>query len=118
MASDTRFLYAVELDVTNEARAQGFRVPKGSYWVIHTEEDDQGVAQLCVYNDPKVAKEAAKGRDHSARVVKFIRDAEFQKLKAENEQLRARLSATVQWPSAEEWDALNEAPRKRQRSKR
>ncbi len=70
----TKHLYAVELDITNEAISQGYRIPKEGYWVIHSEEQEDGAYTLCVYDTRKEAREAAKGRDHESRVVRFTRD--------------------------------------------
>jgi hypothetical protein len=68
--NNTKFLYAVELDITNEAIAQGKRLDKNhEYWVVHCEADNA----LCVYETAKEARESAKGRDHKSRVVKFVR---------------------------------------------
>lgn len=62
-----RAIYAVELDVSYEAAK-----PDNSYWLIHREEDNDGVDQLCVYITKKEALRESKGRDHKSRVVKFV----------------------------------------------
>ena len=62
MSNKTKVLYAVELDVGVEAGQQ-------DYWVIHSED-----YSLCVYATKKEAKEAARGRDHKAQIVRFVRD--------------------------------------------
>jgi hypothetical protein len=68
----TEYLYAVELDVSKEARVQGFRVPKGGRWVIHDESED-GIPGLCVYEDKDEAREALLDREHPARLATFKR---------------------------------------------
>ena len=75
MTSSTKTLYGVELDITTEARAQGFSVPKGGYWVLRSDPDS---GLLHVYDRKKDAVEVTKGCDHmvfpvKARVVKFVR---------------------------------------------
>ena len=60
-----KVLYAVELDISYEAG-------RPDYWVIH-DEGEGGVSQLCVYETKREAREAAKGRDHRARIVRFVR---------------------------------------------
>jgi hypothetical protein len=68
-------LYAVELNITEEARVQGRLLKKDQeYWVIHSEADNDGSYHLCVYDTAGEAREEARGRDHEARVVKFIRE--------------------------------------------
>jgi hypothetical protein len=70
-----KVLYAVELNITDEARAQGRRLKKDQeYWVIHSEADNDDRYHLCVYETDKEARDEAKGRDHEARIVKFIRE--------------------------------------------
>lgn len=61
----TKELWAVELDISQEAG-------RPDYWVIH-DEGENGYPRLCVYESKREAKEAAKGRDHRARVVRFVR---------------------------------------------
>jgi hypothetical protein len=63
---NTKTLWAVELNISYEAG-------KPDYWVIYSEADDLGLYSLCVYETKKEAVEAAKGRDHASRVVKFTR---------------------------------------------
>jgi hypothetical protein len=65
---NTKFLYALELDIGHEAGEK-------HYWVIHTEEvfDGQGGRHLCVYDDKEQAEEECKHRDHDARVAVFKR---------------------------------------------
>jgi hypothetical protein len=93
----TKYLYAVELDITNEAVAQGKRLDKNhEYWVIHCEDDDSGRTALCVYDTFKEASESAKGRDHKSRVVKFVRteqEPKLPRLKATNPQLAGVIEA-------------------------
>lgn len=67
MPNRVKALYAVELDISAEAM-------KRDYWVIHAELDSDNVQNLCVYETKKEANEAAKGRDHKSRVVKFVRE--------------------------------------------
>ena len=35
MSNKTKTLYAVELDITEEAKFSGYRLIDGEYWVIH-----------------------------------------------------------------------------------
>lgn len=65
MASCTKTLYGVELDIGAEAGRP--------YWVLHSECDSDGT-HVCVYTTRREASEAAKGRDHESRVVRFCRD--------------------------------------------
>lgn len=67
MPNKAKALYAVELDISVEAM-------KSDYWVIHAEMDSDNALNLCVYETKKEALEAAKGRDHKSRVVKFVRE--------------------------------------------
>jgi len=66
MPNKAKKLYALELDISAEAMVK-------DYWVIHSELDSDNNPALCVYETKKEALEATKGRDHKARVVKFIR---------------------------------------------
>jgi hypothetical protein len=75
MSRNLKELWALELDVTAEALAQGWRVGPSGYWVIHVEEDGDGMGgvHLCVYETSLEADEAAQGRDHDTRVTRFVR---------------------------------------------
>jgi len=64
-------LWAVELNITQEATQQGFGSEE--YWVIHSEEDSDGYDHLFVFNTREEAEEEAKGRDHESRVVEYRR---------------------------------------------
>ena len=67
MSNAQKVLYAVELDISQEAGRD--------YWVIHQELDESNDGHLCVFETKKEALESAKGRDHASRVVKFVRVA-------------------------------------------
>jgi hypothetical protein len=58
-------LYAVELDVSQEAG-------RPNYWVIH-DEGEGGSPGLCVYESKREANARSKFTDHQSRVVTFER---------------------------------------------
>ena len=64
--SKPKVLYGVELDIGREAS-------KPHHWVLHREIDTDGYENLFVFETKKKALEETKGRDHPARVVRFIR---------------------------------------------
>jgi hypothetical protein len=71
MPNRQKVLYAVELDISRDTGQ-----PPDSYWVIHVEYDSDpksNILNLCVYETKQEAREAAKGRDHESRIVKFVR---------------------------------------------
>lgn len=61
-----KVLYAVELDVSEEAG-----IP--DYWVIHYDGIRDG-EDICVYETKKAAIAGSKGRDHKSRIVRFFRE--------------------------------------------
>ena len=73
MPNRQKYLFAVELDITNEAISDGYKLKKGRYWVIHAEQDSDFNLDLCVFETKKEAREAAKDRDHKTRIVEFVR---------------------------------------------
>lgn len=68
----TKTLYALELNVSLEAKLKGLRVPRDGYWVIHEEWCSDGYSHLFVFRKKKDALAETKGREHKARVVKFV----------------------------------------------
>ena len=66
MGHRVKTLWALELDISREARKKDYRV-------IHSETDSDGHSNLCVYGTKKEALEETKGRDHKAHAVKFVR---------------------------------------------
>jgi hypothetical protein len=92
-----RYLYAVELNITREANWEGgYRMKKGEYWVIHSEQDSDSYDHIEVFERRKEAQESARGRDHESRVVRFTRDSgkSVYKLTKELQKTHQELSRT------------------------
>ena len=71
----TKYLYAVEIDVTKDANAQGRRCDaNGECWVILAESNSDDRYHLCVFDTLSEAREESRGLEHKSRVVKFFRE--------------------------------------------